>query len=202
MFSLPRLTLIQDKETLQNFANTYFKCSGLPIPDAYLYDPKNKIFGIFSNQELIGGYILGNGSAFRTIDIFANTESQEMIYENLEDRSNYTEITCFWIKRAYRTKTSLNFFTWFSMAYALKKYGTKYLLFGTCSRSLARLYGTTSKSMMIHRDFIKKKPTFIFLGKHKGCISGILEIVAFKLKRVFNNSHFTKSLKRVTKKLV
>jgi len=197
MFSLPQLTQIKGEKNLQEFANIYFKCSSLPIPDTYLYNPKNRIFGIYWKKELIGGFILGNCSEFRTIDVFAKTESQEMIYNNLDSSSNYTEITCFWIKRNFRRKTSLNFFTWLSMAYALKKYGTKYFLFGTCSRSLARLYGTTEKSILLHRDFINKKPTFIFWAKRQGCISGILEIVLFKLKRTYHTSNFIKSFKKV-----
>lgn len=182
---LPQLRQIETTNERRNFAEVYLKSSGLPIPDSYLYHANNRIFGIYWKQTLIGGFILGNGPDFRTIALFAQPEEQPEIYEGLEERSSYTEICCFWIKREYRTKTALNIFVWLSMTYALKFYGTTYFLFGTCSRSLAQLYGQTSKSILIHEDVVKKKQTFIFWAKRSSCVAGMLEIIGYKLRRTF-----------------
>ncbi len=183
MFSLPHFNQLKTKNALKEFSEIYLKSSGLPIPDSYLYHSKNKIFGIYWKQELIGGFILGNCPDFRTIDIFAEASQHQSIHTQMEYLAEYTEITCFWIKRKFRTNTLLNFFTWLAMSYALKKSNTKYFLFGTCSRSLARLYATTPKSILLHQDFINKKPTFIFWAKRSTCILGILEILFFKMRR-------------------
>lgn len=185
---LPQLRQIKTTDERCNFAKIYLKCSGLPIPDSYLYHPNNRIFGIYWNRTLIGGFILGNGPEFRTIALFAQPEQQPEIYNELEERSSYTEICCFWIKREYRAKTALNIFVWLSMTYALKFYGTTYFLFGTCSRSLAQLYGQTPKSILIHEDRVNKKQTFIFWAKRSSCITGMLEIIGYKLRRVFQIS--------------
>lgn len=176
------------------FSEIYGKASGLPIPESYLHHPNNRVCGVYKNQVLIGGFILGQGSDFRTIELFAKEEKHNTLYQQLEDRALYTEICCFWIKKEVRTKTFLNFFIWLSMAYALKRYGTPYVLFGTCSRSLARLYSTTSKVKFLSEDFINRKPTFIFRGKQSNAISGISEIVFHKLKRILkitNKSRMT-----------
>lgn len=183
MFSLPHFNQIKSKNALKEFSEIYLKASGLPIPDSYLYHSKNKIFGIYWKQELIGGFILGNCPEFRTIDVFAEAAQHQSIHTQMEHLAEYTEITCFWIKRKFRTNTLLNFFTWLAMSYALKKSDTRYFLFGTCSRSLARLYATTPKSILLHQDFINKKPTFIFWAKRSTCILGILEILFSKMKR-------------------
>lgn len=188
MFSLPQFKQIKETKALASFADHYLKSSGLPIPDAYLYNPDNHIFGIYWNHELIGGFILGNGPDFRTIELFAQVEKQASIYEGLENRSDYTEICCFFIKRKFRTKAILNFFTWFAMTYALKRYGNQYFLFGTCSRSLARLYGQTEKSILISRDRVNQKSTFIFWAEKRTCIRGMFEIIFHKLQRTIKTS--------------
>ena len=189
----PVMRQLITKESLENFSKIYFKASGLPIPESYLYHSENMVFGIYWKQELIGGFILGKGSSFRTIELFAQKDKHENLFAQLKDKQLYTEICCFWIKKQVRTKTSLNFFIWLSMAYALKRYGTKYVLFGTCSRSLAYLYSATSRVKFLSQDFINKKATFIFWAEQRNAISGISEIVLFKLKRILKISKKTHS---------
>ncbi len=199
MLGLPKLKLIENQKELSFFGKVYFKNSGLPVPEQYLNNPRNRVFGIYYKKEMIGGFILGNGPDFRTIEVFAKEEIHDELYANMQGRANYTEICCFWIKKTYRTKTSINFFIWLSMAYSLKKYGSRYFLFGTCSRALAKLYATTPKSILLHTDRINKKHTFIFWAVRKTCISGILEIVKFKLYRVLNikATHRSQSIPKV-----
>ncbi|MEL7221488.1 MAG: hypothetical protein AAGJ93_09230 [Bacteroidota bacterium] len=180
---LPILRQLTTKASRTTFSEIYTKASGLPIPDSYLYDDKNRVFGIYKKGELIGGFILGQGEKLRTIEIFASKNKHEDLYQVLEKKGAFTEICCFWIKRKVRTKTSLNLFIWLSMAYALKRYGSPCIIFGTCSRSLAHLYSVTSKVNFLSEDFIKRKSTFIFWAKYSHAFSGIAEIVLYKLKR-------------------
>ncbi len=183
MLHFPKFRKLSTTQALDFYANTYEKCSGLPVPMAYL--ESNHVFGIYLGNKMIGGFILGSGEQLRTIEFFAAPEVHEKLYAQMEAPNSYTEICCFWIDRAYRRKTSINYFTWVSMAYALKKYGTEHIIFGTCSRRLAALYSATPRSVFLHSDFIKNKQTFIFVARKKGCVSGILQIVYHKLKRLF-----------------
>ena len=120
---------------------------------------------------------------FRTIALFASKNNRAIIHQQLGNLEDYKEICCFYIDRKFRIKTKFNFFVWLSMTYALKRYGKKYFLFGTCSQSLARLYAQTPKSIPIHQNLINDKATFIFKASRNTCIMGMLEIIAAKFKR-------------------
>ena len=183
MFSTPRFRRIQSPSALKAFSAQYCKASGLAIPDAYLCKPNNFVFGIYYDQQLIGGFILGNHTEFRTVEVFASKRKRAEVEQQLGHLEEYTEICCFYIDRKFRAKARYNFFVWLMMTYALKRYGKQYFLFGTCSRSLARLYAQTPKSIPIHRDFIDGKATFIFKAQRNQSLSGMLEIIAYKLKR-------------------
>lgn len=180
---IPKFKQITDKNQLKAYSKKYFACSGLPIPEEYMINPINRVYAIFWKGDLIGGFILGRDTNFRTIQFFAKEHKQEGVIAQLGDLNKYTEICCFWIQRKYRTNTFLNMFVWLCMTYALRMHGTQYFLFGTCSRSLARLYGQTSKSIQIHRDRINNKATFIFRAHRSTCVTGMLEIISHKLKR-------------------
>jgi len=183
MISTPIFRRLKSKLDLQEFSNHYCKASGLPIPESYLHDPVNYVFGIYFDKKLIGGFILGNSPSFRTVDFFASKSNQANVNQTLGCLEEYTEICCFYIDRAFRAKSRFNFFVWLTMTYALKRYGKKHFLFGTCSRSLARLYAKTPKSIPIHQDLIDGKATFIFKAKRDKCIIGMFEIIAYKMKR-------------------
>ena len=183
MISTPKFRRLRSKTDLQEFSNHYCQASGLPIPQSYLQNPINNVFGIYFNKQLIGGFILGNSTAFRTLDFFATKTNRPKVQQKLGQLESYTEICCFYIDREFRTKTRFNFFVWLAMTYALKRYGKKYFLFGTCSRSLARLYATTPKSIPIHEDIMEGKATFIFKARRNTCVLGMLEIITYKFRR-------------------
>lgn len=196
----PTLKQITSKDELAAFSNMYFDCSGLPIPEEYMTHSLNRVFAIYSKKKLVGGFILGRNTNFRTIQFFAKPEKHSNVIAQLDDDlTKYTEITCFWIGKKHRTNTYLNIFTWLSMTYALRMYGTQYFLFGTCSRSLARLYGQTSKSIQIHRDRINNKATFIFRAHRSSCVTGMLEIITHKIKRMIKTTEFPKPVARFKK---
>jgi len=196
---LPTIRQITTKDELSTFSKMYFSCSGLPIPEEYMHNEANRVFAIYWRNKLIGGFILGRDINFRTIEFFARPEKQASVVSQLRELSKYTEITCFWINKRYRTNTFLNIFVWLSMTYALRMYGTEYFLFGTCSRSLARLYGQTSKSIQIHRDRINNKSTFIFKAHRSSCVTGMFEIISHKLKRTINTIEPPKAFTKFSK---
>ncbi len=183
MIYLPSLKRLQQKGPLDQFAQTYLQCAGLPIPSSYLYDPDNRVYAIYYRQQMIGGFILGQGQSMRTLEVFAQATAREGLYQQLGAISDFTEITCFWISPETRNNTALNTFIWLSLAYSLNRFGTPKILFGTCSASLARLYGVTSKSQLLHRDFVEGKQTFVFQSERKVSLQGFLEILRYKLLR-------------------
>lgn len=183
MISIPFLKRLENKTQLKEYSAMYLRCSGLPIPERYLQNPNNRVYAIQYNNEMIGGFILGKGQSLRTLEVFARPEDRLRLYESLGETSEFTEITCFWIAPKYRKHTSLNTFTWLSLAYTLRRFSNPKILFGTCSASLARLYGVTPKSQLIHKDFVNGKRTFIFQSERKVSVKGFLEILRFKFNR-------------------
>lgn len=181
MFNLPVLKKLNATQDINFFAETYLKCSGLAVPNSYL--ETNQVFGIYINKQMIGGFILGSGDQLRTIEFFAAQELHESLYTKMKTPETYTEICCFWIDRAFRKKTMINYFVWLAMAFSLKAYGTENIIFGTCSRRLADLYSITPRSVFLHSDRMKNKNTFIYTAKNKGSVRGILHIVFYKFKR-------------------
>lgn len=184
MYTIPKFKKLSTDQELHFFATTYEQNSGLPVPMAYLQD--NHVFGIYLRKKMIGGFILGSGQHLRTVQFFAAKEKHQELFQRMEPLESYTEICCFWIERAYRRKTIINYFIWVSMALSLKKYGTKNIIFGTQSSRLAALYSATDKSVFLHSDKIKNRQTFIYVARKKGCVTGILQIVYYKFKRLLH----------------
>ena len=183
MSLLPQFKKLTSPEDLATFSATYARCSGLPIPQSYLAN--SRVYAYFSQDEMIGGFILGQGPEYRTIKLFANTQNQAALYSMLEDKGQATELCCFWIARSFRTKTLINIYIWMCMAYVLRFRSESVLLFGTNSQGLAKLYSTTPHSVLINNEQVKSKDCHIFLAKSNVALRGISEIVAKKLKRVF-----------------
>ena len=183
MSVLPKFKKLTTTQDLADFSATYARCSGLPIPEAYLAN--NQVYAFFSRDEMIGGFILGQGPKYRTIKLFANTPSQETLYSTLSQKGKATELCCFWIARSSRTKTAINVYIWMCMAYVLRFRSQRVLLFGTNSHGLAKLYSTTPHSVLINSEEVNDKTCYIFLAKSNVALRGISEIVAKKLKRVF-----------------
>lgn len=183
MPSLPSVKRIRNTAALQQFGQAYLTASGLSVPNEYLSASQNRVYAIYNRSAMIGGFILGKGNRLRTLEVFAQPAARQQLYEEIGTVSDFTEITCFWIAAPFRRSTLLNTFIWLSLAFRLRFFGCPKILFGTCSNSLARLYGITPKSELIHRDRINEKRTYIFQSARSVCLKGFLEIIRFKLKR-------------------
>jgi len=155
MKNLPALNQLTTQEEMTQYAKAYEKCSGLPVPLSYLKE--NKTFALTLNGEMIGGFILGMGPEFRTIEFFAKAENQSALQEKLICPNQFTEITCFWLASKHRSQSITNLLTWIKLALAIKKHSNPYLIYGTNSKGLARLYSTTKESYLVHNDRCNNK---------------------------------------------
>ncbi len=183
MINIPYFKRLAKKTQLDQYGKAYFKCSGLPVPNEYLHNPANRVYAVYFRRQMIGGFILGKGQALRTLEVFAQTDARTGLYNSIGNVESFTEITCFWIGSQFRRNTSLNTFIWLSLAFLLRRFANEKILFGTCSTSLARLYGITPKSKLIHRDEVNGKRTFIFQSERRVSLQGFLEILRYKWAR-------------------
>lgn len=183
MIHIPKLKRLKENNQLKQYSQIYLQCSGLPVPEMYLQNANNRVYGVYHQKEMVGGFILGHGESLRTLEVFTQDNSRNELYKSLGTISDFTEITCFWINPKHRKNTKLNTFVWLSLAYCLKRFAQKKILFGTCSTSLAKLYSITPKSKLIRQDFVNNKSTYIFQSERKTCLQGFLEILRSKLSR-------------------
>lgn len=178
----PSFRAVNDPKQITAFSDAYTRCSGFKVPRGY-YE-SNKVFAVFSNDRMIGGFVLGSGESLRTLEVFAGSESRKALYEQVRLSGDPTEMCCFWIEPASREKTWLNLFVWGCVAYALQVHGRQRLIFGTNSARLAALYGAARKSELLHCDRILQKQTFIFTGRRSDCLLGVLQILGYKFNRL------------------
>ncbi|MEZ4777385.1 MAG: hypothetical protein R3D00_29680 [Bacteroidia bacterium] len=184
LISIPHLKKLTRQDDLTQYGEIYFRCSGLQVPEAYLSGSGNRVYGIYYQKQMIGGFILGKGETLRTLEVFANPDAREQLYHELGAIGDCTEITCFWIAPKVRRNTALNTFVWMCLGFSLRWYGAKNIVFGTCSASLARLYSSTPRSVLIHRDMVNDRKTFIFRGDRHMCLHAFMEILSYKWARL------------------
>lgn len=181
MAFIPKFKKINNAEELDVFASTYTQCSGFNVNRDYYEN--NQVFGIYCQERMVAGFVLGTGETLRTLEVFVGEEHRSGLYQKVTDTVPHTEMCCFWMEPGTRKKTLLNFFVWFCVAYALRFFGTQQLLFGTNSVRLATLYSAASKAKLIHSDYLKQKRTFVFSGPRRYCLLGVAQILWYKLKR-------------------
>ncbi|GAB4404969.1 MAG: hypothetical protein OHK0039_05590 [Bacteroidia bacterium] len=182
--SIPRLQKLTSQTELSQYGATYFQCSGLAVPAAYLDSASNRVYGIRYNKEMIGGFVLGQGETLRTLEVFAQPDARHRLYHELGSASACTEITCFWIAPGFRRNTALNTFVWLCLGFTLSRFGASQVIFGTCSASLAKLYSATPRALLIHRDVVNGKNTFIFRGDRQVSWQAFAEILRYKWARL------------------
>lgn len=186
-FPYRQITSTNERE---HFSELYESFSGLPIPKDYLLAPSSQVFGFYEQQQLVGGFILGHARKARTVALFAQPDQQKEVYQRMDGQRAYTEICCLWMSHSQRKKTWSNSLSWLYMAWTIRRYAHSGLLFGTCSRGLAKLYRTSQKVELIHQDRINRLGTYIFTGNKRDCLVGIGNIVVAKLKKRFRKYFF------------
>lgn len=181
---IPRLHKISDEALLQVFSSSYEQISGLPIPEHYLMT--RTVYGFFYRKRLVGGFIIGVNTPFRTIEVFSNHPHQQILHQLIEGIA-FSEICSFWLEKTYRKKL-LSYWLWMWMAWIIYSLKSQYLLFGTNSKGLARIYNYPRKCFLLHEDKVLThsglKDTWIFVGRRKDIIMGVLEIFILKLLNI------------------
>ncbi len=169
MLHLPTFKKLSTASELDAFSTTYFRCSGFKVQRNY-YE-SNQVFAICWEGSMVGGFVLGAGALLRTLEVFAGNEHRNTLYEHVQQSGAHTEMCCFWMDPKHHKKTWLNFYIWFCVAYALRVFGTKQLIFGTNSARLAALYSSASKCQLLHTDcvFIKNKRSFLRVQGKTAC---------------------------------
>lgn len=170
-------TLTKESDKLF-FRQRYESISGLEIPRSYFN--ASKTFTFSNKERILGGFMLGSGPDFRTVNMFVSPIHHELFY-NIINLNDFVEVCCFWIDHKYRKHKYLNALLWLKLAYAVTAQPESYVLFGTNSLGLAKMYGRPRKSLLFHHDEIDKKQTFIFIARRKEFAAGVWEIILQKM---------------------
>jgi len=132
------LRKITQDHLLKEFRERYISVSGLNVPEDFL--KTRDVYATFNLKgKMCGGFVLGNISPYRTIEVFAGEENKHRLYEYVEG-TTYCELNCFWLSVKYR-KGLWGY--WFLLLFAIKVSVQKeeMLICGTIAKSLADIYG-------------------------------------------------------------
>lgn len=179
-----KLTLL--KEEYKIFQVKYENLSGLKLP--YQYLEKSDVYVFRRNKDIIGGFILGNNIPLRTLELFVS-ESNKNDLSYCFEQDKFCEICCFWIDKKFRRKIYYNAMFWIGMANVVAKQKKEFIIYGTNSRSLAEMYGYPKNSLLIHKDLVQDKNTFVFLVRRGYFLGGALEMIFGKILRRDRNSN-------------
>lgn len=186
MFNLPSLKVLKGQAELAAFARRYENISGLAVSTNYLSTVGVQVFGFYLKDKLIGGFLLGTGDEFRSVQLFARAEQHASVYHKMGLPHHYTEICCLWLTPRARQQRWVNLACWVKFTVALQLHASQYLLFGTCSWGLAALYASSRKSMLIHEDLINNRPTYIFVADKKSVLPGMGNVIWHKVTKMFH----------------
>ena len=164
---------------LNSFKESYEGVSNLEVPISYLKD--QKVFGFYKEGELVAGFILGNKKPYRTLQTFVEPERIAEL-NSLLGRKDCVEVCCFWMKRAVRKNKLFNLKVWLKMAWKVHLRKETYVIYGTNSKGLAKMYGCPKQSLLIHQGTVKNSKTYVFITRRKGFFIGALKIVQMKIQ--------------------
>jgi len=175
-----KVRLLKETQDLILYAANYKKIGGSEIPFEYLQD--NLVYGFYKNNRLVSGFIIGIQAPFRTISLFAPSETHEKLMLFLKGGKEVCEVCCFWESREAVT-TADNIFIWFNMSQKIRVKGKKFFLGGTYVKGLANLYGYPSFAHLISNATVQDKSAWIFIAWRKYSVLSAIEVVIYKFKR-------------------
>jgi hypothetical protein len=177
------LRKITDDQLLREFKQRYISVSGLNVPEEFLRT--RSVYAAFNTKnKMCGGFVLGNETPYRTIEVFAGQQDRQKLYDYIKNDS-YCELNCLWLSVKYR-KGILCY--WFWILFALKVGGQpeSKLIYGTITKPLADIYGYPRKSRLLHSEELpwdnKTRTSWIFVGDRKDFFVGVLETFIYKFK--------------------
>ncbi len=175
------MKLLQTIRDLETFQTAYEASSGLELPFTYLQ--QSKVYAFVKQNKMIGGFILGSARALRTIDVFVSKENRSVLNSRLRPDGQYCEVCCFWIHRKFRKSKRFSLKCWSELANTVHKHDCPFVLFGTNSRGLARMYGAPKNAMLCHKDRVKGKTTYVFAGYRSHFKNGVRSVLLSKIFR-------------------
>ncbi|HUR10000.1 MAG TPA: hypothetical protein VM012_01450 [Flavitalea sp.] len=146
--------------------------------------------------KMCGGFVLGNISPYRTIEVFAGEKSKKQLYDFIEG-TTYCELNCLWLSVKYR-KGILCYWFWILFALKVTMQKEHMLICGTIAKTLADIYGYPRKSKLLHSEELmfndKMRTSWIFVFARTDFFVGVLETFIYKFK---NNGKKPVKYKRV-----
>jgi hypothetical protein len=190
------LKKITEEHLLEEFRQRYVSASGLNVPMEFL--KSRAVYAAFNlRNRMCGGFVLGNISPYRTIEVFAGEASKPELYKFIEGTS-YCELNCFWLSVKSR-KGFWGYWFWLLFAFKVSMQKEKMLIYGTIAKSLADIYGYPRKSKLLHAEQLmfdgKMRHSWIFIGARTDFFVGVLETFIYKFK---NNGKRPVRYKRVS----
>lgn len=182
---------------ISEFKKRYEKISGLEIPESFLID--SKIYAFQKDKEIVGGFILSNKRPLRTLQIFTKNKILRSKINSL-DPSSILEVCCFWIEKKYRKKKLFPLLVWLRMAIQITRQKEKFIIYGTNSEGLAKIYGHPKGSELINNEIISLRNNYIFMARRSQILIGTLKIIISKIKgktiksNTLNNTNLEKSI--------
>ena len=180
---------------LKEFRDKYISVSGLNVPMDLL--KTRSTYAAFNlKNKMCGGFVLGNHSPYRTIEVFAGEQNRKKLYDYIEGTS-YCELNCLWLSKNYRNGL---FTYWFWILFAIKVSMQKesMLICGTIASSLADIYGYPRNSKLLHSEELlfngKIRKSWIFIFRRTDFFVGVLETFIYKFK---NNGKEPVKYKRI-----
>lgn len=189
------LRKIKDDHLLKEFREKYISVSGLNVPENFL--KTRSVYAAFNlRNRMCGGFVLGNISPYRTIEVFAGEKSKQKLYDYI-DGSSYCELNCLWLSVKYR-KGFLCYWFWILFALKVTMQKESMLICGTIAKTLADIYGYPRKSKLLHSEELmfndKMRTSWIFVFARTDFFVGVLETFIYKFK---NNGKKPVKYKRI-----
>jgi hypothetical protein len=177
------LRRINKDHLLKEFREKYISVSGLNVPEDFL--KTRAVYAAYNfRNKMCGGFVLGNQSPYRTIEVFAGEQNKKKLYDYI-DGTSYCELNCLWLSVKYR-KGILCYWFWILFALKVSMQRESMLIYGTIARSLADIYGYPRKSKLLHTEHLpfnnRIRPSWIFIGARTDFFVGVLETFIYKFK--------------------
>ena len=139
----PRLTPLNDEESLRTYADAYEQASGYRVPDDHLR--RSTVLGLFVGHRLVGGGVVSGSLPLRTLERIPAAERARIGARLAPCR--VVEVTCVWLTAEIR-RSALSGIFWCALLRRIHLTGADDVLFGTEQPGLHRLYLNTRADLL------------------------------------------------------
>lgn len=190
--------IISDRDTLFHFQHKYKIVSGLDIPKSYLLT--RKVYGVYQRDVLIGGFIIGDLTPFRTLKVFASEEAGSELISKF-NRIKCIELTCVWGEKS-KMNAFLGSLYWLEIGRIIQMQKAEMVLFGTNKEGLKKnIYDLLIKTRIVSNEHINGINNYVYISVRKymllAILLGIPQRILYKLKKNFLKKKVNPSTKRI-----